>query len=172
MSARGAAKRAFMNLARGNGGATGYHMRHDRSALPSRSARGELHALLGRARRHLPVLSATSRPPYRPGARGRTHGRSGAPYRRRIVRVVQPALRGREPRGRGRTGGGRVRRAFRAERLYAALREYERARGQSRPPGGEYALRPGDGLRTGRLRLQFAAAPRGESKRALSVRAG
>src|SRR5258706_108299 len=137
-----AAKRTFTNLARGNGEATGYHMRHDPSALPRCGIRGDLPALRHSARRHRPALSATSRAPRRSRARGGTHRRPGPAHRRRIVRLVRPALRGREPRGRGRAGGGRVRRAFRAQRLYAALREYERARGQSRPTGDEHALRP------------------------------
>src|SRR5256885_2418101 len=81
------------------------------------------------------------------------------------------ALRGREPRGRGRAGGGRVRRAFRAQRVYAALREYQRARGQSRSPGDEHALRSRDGVRADRLRLQLAATAGGEIQGSLPVRA-
>src|SRR5467141_4317045 len=161
-----------MNLVRGNGGATGYHMRHDQLALPSRGVRGDLHALLGCARRYRPVLSATSRPPHRPGARRRTHRRPGPTHGRRIVGALQPALRGRESGGRGGPRGGRVRRAFRAQRLYAALREYQRARRQSRSAGNEHALRSRHRVRADRFRLQFAAAARRESEGPLSVRAG
>src|ERR1041385_6899292 len=40
-----------MDPARGNDGATGYHRRHDPSALPSRGARGDLHVPVADARR-------------------------------------------------------------------------------------------------------------------------
>src|SRR5258708_7203371 len=99
-----AAKRTFMNLARGNGEATGYHMRHDPSALPRCGIRGDLPALRHSARRHRPALSATSRAPRRSPARGGTHRRPRPAPRRRVVRLVRPALRGPEPRGAG--GGG------------------------------------------------------------------
>jgi len=142
--AASAAKRIRMDPAREDGGATGYHMRHDRSALPSRSARGEFHASSGpRAtpppspirKRPRPPLSSR-RPRAGPGRSGAALSPTDCPAR------SSPALRGRETAwGAGGLVAGEFRRALRAQPAIRLLyAKYERARGQSRPPGGEICL--------------------------------
>jgi len=96
-------------------------MRHDRSALRSRGALGDLHALVGCARRRGPVYP--QRPVrlivLRPQADPPTSRADSSPT---DCRASSPSASWSRTGWARAAGGGRVRRPFRAQRLYAALR--------------------------------------------------
>jgi len=148
--------------------ATGYHMRLIDRPLRSPALSAICMLSWAAPRTPRPVLSATSRPPIVscPAAGPPTSRADSSPT---DVGPLHPALR-------SRTGwrGGLVAGEFVARSEPNAIRcstRYQRARRQSRLQGRTCPTTR-QRVRADRLRLQFAAAAGGESRRFLPIRAG